>query len=297
MADLLHNPPVEVVRPDYSIYRYTDQIYKIIRFRSTAPLGIKRDREKHQTYDHKLDASLSRSRRTILELALCNDWAYFCTFTIGGCRDDLETWYTQFTQRLRDLRKKFGVKIDYLLVPELHADGVNWHMHGLFSDITPLLVSFETLHNNGFDVPYKLVEKGFYDWLDYSQKFGFCSFDRPRNKVAVSFYITKYITKTLGKDVKRLGARLFYSSHRLNKATKHGEVYGNCSYLDKFLVNFYDFCDTGMTKVKDGFDWTFGFEYMDFSTDDEVLEKFDIEQVCSEVDDYWEVTQEVISGF
>ena len=301
MADLLHNPPKEVVRPDYVIHRYTDQIYKIIRFKCGAPMGVSTDKEKHASYDHKLDASLSRSRRTVLELALCNDWSYFCTFTIGGCRDDLSGWYKEFTQKIRDWRKKYSIPIDYLLVPELHSDGVNWHMHGLFSDITPLLVSFDTLLKHGFDVPVSLAQNGYLDWFDYSQRFGFCSFSPIKDKVAVSFYITKYITKSLGNDVSRLGAHLYYASHGLSKATKHGDIYGFCQYLDNFLVNHYDFCDTGMTKVKDGLDWTFAFERIDDNLPIFPLEDFSVDHVpddiSCEVDTFYEAVQEVLNGF
>lgn len=296
MSDLLHNPPAELVRADYNIYRYTEQIYKIVRFRSTAPLGIKTNKEKHQTYDKKLDASLSRSRRVVLELALCNDWAYFCTFTIGGSRYDLKTWDTQFKQYIRDLRKKYGLKIDYVLVPEKHKDGA-WHMHGLFSDITPLLIRFSTLLKNGFDVPVSLAEKDYLDWWDYSQKFGYCSFGPIRNKVAVAFYVTKYITKDMQSDAIDVGLHLYYCTQGLNRAEFHGDVYGNCSYLDKFLQNHYDFCDTGMTRLKDNCDWAFGFDYMDHS---DVMESFEYSediQEAMEVDSYWEATQMALEGF
>lgn len=296
MADLLHNPPAELVRPDYNIYRYTEQIYKIVRFRSTAPLGIKSDKEKHQSYDKKLDASLSRSRRVVLELALCNDWAYFCTFTLGGSRYDLKTWAKDFTQLIRDLRKKYGLKIDYVLVPERHQDGA-WHMHGLFSDISPLLINFSAQLENGLDVPFSLAEKGYLDWFDYSQKFGYCSFAPIKNKVAVAFYVTKYITKTMQDDCMAVGLHLYYCTHGLNRAEFHGDVYGNCSYLNKFLQNHYDFCDTGMTRLKDGCDWSFGFEYMNYSDLMESFECSDDNEEAAEVDSYWEATQLFLDGF
>ena len=38
----------------------------------------------------------------------------------------------KITQMIRDLRKK-GYNIKYIFIPELHADGINWHLHGLIS--------------------------------------------------------------------------------------------------------------------------------------------------------------------
>ena len=122
-----------------------------------------------------------------------------------------------------------------------------------------------------------------------------------KDKVAVSFYITKYITKSLGNDVSRLGAHLYYASHGLNKATKHGDIYGFCQYLDHFLVNHYDFCDTGMTKVIDGLDWTFAFERIDDNLPLLPLEDFSVDHVpddiSSDVDSFYEAVQEVLNGF
>ena len=37
-------------------------------------------RENMKCYDEKISESLSRSKRVISELALCNTWDYFCTF-------------------------------------------------------------------------------------------------------------------------------------------------------------------------------------------------------------------------
>lgn len=302
MADLLSQPIGELVGPDYVIWEL-GRLYKVIRFNSTAPrLGLV-SRDKFQHYDNKLEASLSRARRTLLELALCNDWKYFCTFTISKenyDRTDLAAWYKDFSQWLRDQRKKYKKKgldltIDYVFVPELHDDKKSWHMHGLISDISPLLVLFRNLAAAGEKIPKKLLKGDYYNWVDYQKKFGFCSFGLIRNKVAVSYYITKYITKQLQDSCLEVGSKLYYPSQGLNRAVRHGEIYGRCDYLDKFLDKHYDFCSVGMTKVKDGLDWSFGLEHMDY----DMLEAF-----CSsepeeflEVDNYWKAVQQVLDGF
>ena len=50
--------------------------------------GIKRDKKTFKSYDRKLFNSISRSRQAIYELALCNDWEYFVTFTINKRNHD-----------------------------------------------------------------------------------------------------------------------------------------------------------------------------------------------------------------
>lgn len=295
----LSQPPAELIRPDYKIYDYTGGIYKVVYFKSTAPSGLKTSREHHLSYDEKLDASLSRARRVVLELALCNKWKYFCTFTIAEGnydREDLVTWHKSFSQWLRDQRKKYpGISFDFVLVPELHSDGKSWHMHGLFSDISPVLVSFQELLNRGENVPVKLAQGGFLNWPAYQSKFGFCSFGVIRNHVAAGFYITKYISKSLQDSALGVGLHLYYPSRGLNRALLHGDIYGRNSYLDKFLCNHYDFCSTGMTAVKDGCDWSFALEYMDVDMLDAF--KCDDPELAPEVDTYFEIVQQVLDGF
>lgn len=303
MYDLLSHGAAELVRPDYKIYSYTEQIYKIVKFKSTAPSGYKSDKENHLSYDQKLDSSLSRSRRVVLELALCNDWKYFCTFTIAKenyDRKDLSLWHKDFSQWLRDQRKKclkLGIDIDiqYVLVPEQHKDG-SWHMHGLFSDITPLLVSFYKLDKYGYDVPYHLVDDGYYCWFDYWVKFGYCSLAPIKDLVSCGFYITKYISKSMQKDCVDVGLHLYYPSRGLKRSSLHGDIFGQCSILDKYLVNDYDFCKTGMTAVKDGCTWNFAFEYMDH----ELIDAFripDEKEFCPVADSFYDCTQEIMEGF
>ncbi len=302
MLDILSYPVGELVRPDYNIYHFTDGIYKVVHFKSTAPRFVSAEKRTKKGNENKLDAALSRARRNVLELALCNNWKYFCTFTITGekyDRKDLGDWHGKFTQWLRDQRKKYiktghDFKIDFLLVPEQHQDG-SWHMHGLFSDISPVLISFEDERKQGLKVPDRLVYGGFFDWPDYRNKFGFCSFGVIRDMVATSFYISKYISKQLQDTAVGVGLHLYYPSRGLNRAVLHGDIYGHCGSLDKYLTNHYDFCDTGMTHVKDGLSWDFALEYMDYGSLEPLIPP-DLETV-PEVDTYFQVLQEVLDGF
>lgn len=298
MSWLSQNPivaPPELVLPDYSIRRYTDQIYKVIRNKSTAPRYLTADQRSKKGYDHKLDAAISRARKTLLELALCNPWDYFCTFTLSpdkNDRFDLDAWHKGFLQWLRDERKK-GYDIRFVLVPEQHKKG-SWHAHGLFKGNMDL-ISFADLRRSGHRVPDKLVDGGYLNWPAYQEKFGFCSFGRIRDAVAASFYIVKYLNKDIGDGGINVGKHLYWASKPLARSVKHGEIYGGCSYLDGFLTNHYDFCSTGMTRVSDDLDWAFAFEYM-------LLESLDLSDqedaaAETEADTYMDAVQMVLDGF
>lgn len=258
---------------EHRVYRYTDQIYKVVQFYNVRLHLGPGPKENQKHYDNKLDSSLSRSRRVILEKALCNPWEYFCTFTIAASkhdRKDLIHWRDTFTQWMRDQRKK-GLPIQYLLVPERHKDG-SWHAHGLFMGLPESeLISFQQMDKDGYKspegrrLPKKLRFSNYLNWPAYQEKFGFCSFGSLRDPVAAGFYVTKYITKDNDSMVKQVGLHSYYCSKGLQGATKHLDFYGRDPWIDRLLVNKYDFCATGMTHVRDNLDWTFCFEYVGFN--------------------------------
>ena len=250
----------------HSVYRYTDQIYKVVQWYTLRERFGPGPKEQQNHYDKKLESSISRTKRLILEKALCNPWEWFCTFTISESkydRRDLITWRDSFTQWIRDQRKK-GFDIKYVLVPERHKDG-SWHAHGLFSGLPESeLVSFEQMHKAGIKLPRKLWKSNYMNWPAYQEKFGFCSFGRIKNHVAAGFYITKYLTKDNDRMVQDVGLHSYYASRGLNKAEKHLDFFGRSPEIDALLVNKYDFCATGMTSVKDGYGWDFCSEYVNF---------------------------------
>lgn len=279
--------PLEKARPDYSIYDYRNGIYKIVHFKKSETVLLSSDRKKKGNTE-KLDPSLSRARRVVLELALCNIWDWFCTFTISKDkfdRRDLIKWRNSFTQWIRDQRKK-GIDIAYVLVPEKHKDG-SWHAHGLFRGGMEL-VSFADLRYQGILVPDVLVHGGFFNWPAYQKKFGFCSFGRIRNPIATGFYVTKYLTKDMSDHVSQVGLHLYYCSNGLSRSVLHGDVYGHCKYLDEFITHEYEFVDVGMTHIKDNLDWSFALEYMDFEPLDAYMNQQSIEV---EVDQYMQAVQ------
>lgn len=168
--------------------------------------------------DKKLDHSLSRTKTQVLEKALCNDWNWFCTLTLDGSkykRDDLDRFIKDLSQFIRDKRKKYGIEINYLLIPELHKDGVNWHMHGLFSDL-PL----EEIEPHPLK---KLSLKGYVNWSAYERKFGFNSLGAIRDNVKCSLYVTKYISKSVKCTPVALNKKMYYCSRGLKTAPKVAE--------------------------------------------------------------------------
>lgn len=155
-------------------------------------------------YFNRFNSNISRARNKIYEYCICNEFDYFLTLTINQDnynRRDLKTYYKDFSQFIRDYRKKYNIDIQYLFVPEQHKDG-SWHLHGLIKGIP---------FNH-----FSINDNGYLDWLAYKNKFGFISLDKIRDREACSVYMTKYITKEFYRNTKiNKGNKLYYVSKGL----------------------------------------------------------------------------------
>lgn len=236
------------VSPYYTIHRYREDIYKVVAFKGVRDrdIVIHRDKEEHNVNDVKLSNNMSRARSMVLQYALCNPWDYFFTCTLDEklrSRSDLGKFTIQLPQWIRDRRKEYGTKIQYLLVPQLHEKYNAWHMHGLLSCIPD-----DKLAPFGAGTPWSLRSKGFLNWPDYQRSFGFCSMAHIRDPVAVAFYITRYITRDLANRSGDLGKHLYFHSRPLSRAVKASDVYIPSAELDAVCTEHHNFCSTGMVE-------------------------------------------------
>lgn len=154
---------------------------------------------------YKLACNLARARARIREYALCNPWEYFVTLTLNSdkqCRYDLAEYIHDLGIWIGNYNKRYGVKLKYLLIPEQHKDGA-WHMHGFFHG-----VAADSLVKN---------EHGYLDLPYYAKRFGYISLSPIKDKNKCSSYITKYVTKDVGKAIV-LSKHVFYHSRGLAEA-------------------------------------------------------------------------------
>src|SRR5690606_10827465 len=96
----------------------------------------KKNKFKKQIDDISIIKSLARSRRTIFDYALCNDFDLFVTFTFDPRkvnRYDMAATYVKMQSWLARHQRKQLEKQDtfrYIIVPEKHKDGAI-HFHAL----------------------------------------------------------------------------------------------------------------------------------------------------------------------
>lgn len=199
--------------------------------------------------------SVSRARNRIFELAFCNEFQFFCTFTQSAeMRDrfNLDEFRKDLSQFIRNQNRGREKPIKYLLIPEPHLNSRDkkdigaWHMHGLLMGLTADDLREFTLKDK---IPLNLknrIKSGekVYNWEKYSKKFGYFTCTEIKSQEGCSKYLTKYITKDLAKSGIESGHHLFYASQGL----KHREPIVKFSN-DECPIKEWDF-ENEYVKVK-----------------------------------------------
>ena len=150
-------------------------------------------------------SSLQRTRSTIVDLCLANQFDCFATFTFSPavvdrynfeqCKSKLHSW-------LKYQRRLFP-DMAYLLVFEQHKDGA-LHFHALFKNFSPPLS------------PLRLRKgRQLYNILSYP--LGFNTFEYISSISRISTYISKYIKKDV---LKLTNKKRYWSSRNLRRPSK-----------------------------------------------------------------------------
>ena len=173
-------------------YNCDGQVY--YRFTVTPKHDYNGAGEKKQN-DFRLEESLSRTRRRLVDLALCNRWSHFCTFTFADNRYDYVECKRRLTQFFNNYKKRVSSDFRYLVVPECHQDGA-FHFHGFVSGIVdfecPDFVKKKFEDGHYEDVPNT---KRYLRWKSYN--LGWFNASVIRNHYATALYCSKYVTKDL----------------------------------------------------------------------------------------------------
>jgi len=238
-------------------------------------------------------ASISRTRATVYELAACNPWSYFATWTLaddrGFDRHDLGPWYKDFSQWVRNQRRLTGAKLIYLVVPECHKDGA-WHLHALMEGLP--VERLQKLTTTDY-LPYRLLEmlkrgETVYSWPAYEQKYGWCTLTPVKDRDRCASYIAKYVTKAFqapqrgpegtGKKPTAVtslpaGAKLYYASQGLQRAVP---VWKGRLGFDPGMVWDYENEYVGIVWGKHPGEWL---------TADQMMEVYGYDGYCEKVEE------------
>lgn len=171
----------------------------------------------------KLRNNLSRTRRTVFDLAICNHWDYFGTITLNSInfpRDNLPLAYKSLCKYFNNYKSRVSPNFKYLCVPEMHKDKRNWHFHLLCSGINiNSLTHFSSLPK----IPKK-IKKQLHDGIDVytfdaiDKRFGYNTFiPTYGTQESIAKYMTKYITKSFDCFSAMLNTRIVRASVNLDR--------------------------------------------------------------------------------
>lgn len=151
--------------------------------------------EEKKQNDIRLDESLSRTRRRLVDLALCNSWSHFCTFTFSDTRYNYLECKRKLVQFFNNYKKRVSKDFKYLVVPECHKDGA-FHFHGFVSGVTDFTVPEKVMKrlSDGMYIEVNNTKK-YLRWDSY--KLGWFNASPVKNHYATALYCSKYVTKDL----------------------------------------------------------------------------------------------------
>jgi len=151
------------------------------------------------------DDSLRRTKVTISDLVICNDFELFCTFTFDPKKSDRNN-PIQLKNKMSlwlENQKKIHGRFEYLIVPEFHKDGKAIHFHALLKNYRGTLKKATQKSNNRETFNIKSYRLGFSTAVKIDN-----------NKEKVASYVKKYITKDMPMFH---GRKRFWCSQKLRR--------------------------------------------------------------------------------
>lgn len=216
----------DVYKTRFFVYTYNNNDLRIVKIKSCRMPDFEEQKQQKisGTFDYNSEevkrVSLSRTRRNIREIALCNDFEYFATLTIDSKLADrysLDECQAKLKKILKKIKRKNN-DFRYIFITEKHKDGA-FHFHGLVSGFSDLYIN----------------SNGYFSSNIISKELGFNSFSKIKDYSKCCNYITKYITK---ECIKNSHNQIYISSRGLKKASKE-----EFSFIDFKPTFTNDFCE------------------------------------------------------
>jgi len=164
-------------------------------------------------YESNEERSIRRSRKSIKDYVLCNNFDLFCTFTIGTDHHNDERSIQRLKNWFKNQRDRNG-KFNYIVVTERHKKG-GLHFHALIGGYTGKL-KYAVNQKTGEYIPDK---RGDFvrNFVEYTLGFSTAEvINDKESKSKTSYYLQKYIGKDLTAS---FGKNRYWASKGLNKPT------------------------------------------------------------------------------
>lgn len=138
-----------------------------------------------------INESYRRTKQAVYTHARSNNWEWFVTYTFDPEKVDSSNYdkaYKSLSRHLKHIRSKYCPDMKYIVVPELHADGIKYHFHALMSNIDGLTFADSKKRDKG-----KII----YNIENYTLGWSTAIRIGIGESAKTANYISKYITKAL----------------------------------------------------------------------------------------------------
>lgn len=200
---------------------------------------------RHKRRSASAYSSTQRTKKTILEYLLSNQWEYFCTFTFNPRLVDRTDFYEvsqKLSKWLQHLKERYAHDLMYVVVPELHEDKKNYHFHAVMSNIGSLQFSPFCHKNSNDEVTQVFTKNGQQIYVINQWRFGYSTAieleHNAESSTKIAYYMTKYITKDLCANT--LNRRRYWVSR--STVSKPIEEYFNIDFdnIDDYIKKAFD---------------------------------------------------------
>ena len=235
----------------FILYNYNNSgFYRLVELKNTTSLSKSQQKKQPNTStDNIYYNNISRSKKSVKELALCNDFNYFVTITIKNDynRYNIDNAFYFLSKFCKKYKRKFS-SFSYIFIAEYHKNGAI-HFHGLCS--VPLnAIDFDlyprTIKNQKNNKFYHCLSSFIFD------EFGRNVFQPITSKQKISSYILKYITKdcirtsthrmyTCSRGLKHAD-KTYYNNDKLN------DIYNNKKFFENDFYKIIDFHADELTQ-------------------------------------------------
>ena len=235
----------------FILYNFNNSgFYRLVELKNTTSLAKSQQKKQPNTStDNIYYNNISRSKKSVKELALCNDFNYFVTLTINNDynRYNIDNAFYFLKKFCKKYKRKFST-FSYIFIAEYHRDNAI-HFHGLCF-LPPNAIDFDLyprcILNQKNDKFYHCSSSFIFD------EFGRNAFQPISFKNKISSYILKYITKdcirtsthrlyTCSRGLKHAD-KTYYNNEKLN------EIYNNKKYFENDFFKIIDFHADELTQ-------------------------------------------------
>lgn len=216
----------------YFLKQYTDDYIRIYALNTKDNYFLRKEKTNRSSEEEIFEKSISRTKRNLRELALCNNWEYFATWTVNSLNCDRFSLSNcqQLMHKVLKAYKRINKDFKFLFITERHKNGA-FHFHGFVKGLGDDIYT----NYNGF------LSVKFFD-----EKIGFFSLSKIRDYEKCCNYICKYITKDC---VKNEHNQIYFCSRGLKKGVSEELVRFD---LQAFKNCFNDFnYNTTYARISD----------------------------------------------